>query len=56
MVIADSSAPRNSWPVGRVEKTHVRSKGYVRSATARAKSTTLDRPISKLSLLLEMNS
>ena len=48
VLIADSGAPRNSWPMGIVEKVKVGSKGLVRSATVMTKTTVLDRPISKI--------
>ncbi|XP_072027825.1 uncharacterized protein [Amphiura filiformis] len=54
VLVVDNSAPRNSWPMGRIEKIHVGNKGLVRSVTVKTQSTTLDRPINKLCLLLEM--
>ena len=56
VLIADNTAPRNSWPMGIVERIKFGSKGLVRSASVRTRTTTLDRPISKLCLLLEMES
>jgi transposase InsO family protein len=56
VLIADNTAPRNSWPMGRVEKINIGSKGLVRSATVKTKTTRLDRPVSKLCLLLEMET
>ena len=56
VLVIDNSAPRNSWPMGRVEKINVGSRGLVRSATIRTKSSILMRPISKLCLLLEQDT
>jgi hypothetical protein len=56
VLIIDSSAPRNSWAMGKVEKVHEGSQGFVRSVTVRTKTTTLERPISKLCLLLEQHN
>jgi hypothetical protein len=56
VLVVDPSAPRNSWLMGRVEKVHQGSQGFVRSVTIRTKTTTLVRPISKLCLLLEQDS
>ena len=56
VLVVDYSAPRNSWPMGRVEKVHVGNKGLVRSVTVKTQSTTLDRPVNKLCLLLEQDN
>ena len=53
VLVADSHAPRNSWPMGRIERVHKGSQGHVRSAEIKTKSTSLTRPITKLCLLLE---
>ncbi|KAL0151450.1 hypothetical protein M9458_053236 [Cirrhinus mrigala] len=53
VVIIDSTAPRNSWPLGRVVKTLPGPEGLVRSVLVKTKSTVLQRPITKLCLLLE---
>ena len=53
VLIVDQTAPRNSWPMGRVEQTYVGSQGQVRSASVKTKSATLTRPITKLCLILE---
>ena len=56
VLIADPQAPRNSWPMGRIEDIHRGSQGYVRSVTIKTKTAKLVRPITKLCLLLEQDS
>lgn len=53
VLVVDSNAPRNSWMIGRIIKTMPDSKGCVRSVCVQTKSSTLNRPISKLCLLQE---
>ncbi len=56
VLIVDSSAPRNSWTMGKVEKVNLGSQDLVRSAVIKTKTSTLVRPISKLCLLLEQDA
>ncbi len=53
VVIINNTAPRNSWPLGRVVKTLPGPDGLVHSVLVKTKTTTLQRPITKLCLLLE---
>ena len=53
VLIADATAPRGSWLLGRVLETYPDSKGLVRSARVKTKTSTLDRPVTKLCLLQE---
>ncbi len=53
VLIADESAPRNSWVMGRVLQTFTDNKGLVRQAQVKTKTNTLLRPVTKLCLLLE---
>ncbi|CAI5670611.1 unnamed protein product [Oreochromis niloticus] len=53
VLIMDSSAPRNSWPMGRVIKTFPDRRGFVRQVRIKTQTSCLDRPITKLCLLLE---
>ena len=53
VLIVDPAAPRNSWPLGRVVKTLPGPKGLVRSVFVKTKASVIQRPISKLCLLLE---
>ena len=53
VVIIDDNAPRNSWPLGRVVKTLPGPKGLVRSVLVKTKTNVIQRPITKLCLLLE---
>ncbi|KAK0135606.1 Proteoglycan 4 [Merluccius polli] len=53
VLIADPSAPRGSWLLGRVLETYPDRRGLVRSARVKTKTSTLDRPVTKLCLLQE---
>ena len=53
VIIMDSTAPRNSWPVGRVIQTFPDRRGFVRQVRVKTRSSCLDRPITKLCLLQE---
>ena len=55
VLLVDSSAPRNAWPMGIIEQVHVGSQELIRSVKVRTKTATLVRPISKLCLLLEQD-
>ncbi|KAM8861775.1 uncharacterized protein ACB058_008484 isoform 2-T2 [Synchiropus picturatus] len=53
VLIVDSSAPRNSWLLGKITKIMPDSKGAVRSVCVQTKTSTLERPITKICLLEE---
>jgi hypothetical protein len=53
VVLVVDNAPRNSWSMGRILSVHKDKKGFVRTATVRTRSTTLQRPIDKLCLIFE---
>ena len=53
VLVVDPSAPRGSWPLGRVQAVFPDKKGLVRSAEVKTKCTTLVRPITKLVMVLE---
>ena len=53
VLIVDETAPRNSWLMGRILQTMPDSKGLVRQVRVKTKSSILDRPVTKLCLLLE---
>lgn len=53
VLIADPTAPRASWMLGRIINTKKDSKGVVRSVTLKTKTSVLERPITKVCLLLE---
>ncbi len=55
VLVIDDRAPRNSWLMGRVLKCYEDKKGLVRSVQLKTKTATLDRPVSKLCLLLEQD-
>lgn len=53
VLVMNDRAPRNSWPLGRITETIVDSKGHVRRVRLRTQTSELERPITKLCLLLE---
>ncbi|XP_072050041.1 uncharacterized protein [Amphiura filiformis] len=53
VLIVDNNAPRNSWPMGRVQQVHHDKKGLARSAIVKTKTAVLNRPVTKICLLLE---
>lgn len=53
VLLMDSTAPRNSWMMGRVLETFPDRKGFVRQIRIKTKTSVLDRPVSKVCLLLE---
>lgn len=53
VIIMDSSAPRGSWPLGRVLDTIHDKKGLVRSVRLKTKTNILERPVTNLCLLHE---
>lgn len=53
VLIVDSSAPRGSWPLGKVVEVHPDEKGLVRVVKLKTKTGILERPITKICLLLE---
>ncbi len=53
VVIMDPTAPRGSWSLGKITQTYPDKKGFVRSVQLKTKTGLLDRPVSKICLLLE---
>lgn len=53
VLIVDDSAPRNSWVTGMVIQADEDKFGLVRQVRIKTKTTTLDRPITKICLLQE---
>ncbi|TKS65758.1 hypothetical protein D9C73_028515 [Collichthys lucidus] len=53
VLIADPTAPRASWMLGRVIDTKKDAKGVVRSVMLKTKTSVIERPITKVCLLLE---
>ncbi|XP_041918191.1 uncharacterized protein LOC121682205 isoform X4 [Alosa sapidissima] len=53
VLIADNSAPRNSWLLGRILEAKPDTRGHVRVVKLQTKSNVLERPVSKVCLLLE---
>ena len=52
--VSAENCPWNCWPVGRILEVFPDRKGLVRRVKVKTKSTVLERPIEKLSLLLEV--
>ncbi len=55
VLVLDPTAPRGSWPLGRVLETFPDDKGLVRTVKIKTKSSVLERPVGKICLLLETN-
>lgn len=53
VLVADSTAPRGSWMLARVIEAYPDSKGLVRSVRLQTKTSQLERPVSKICLLVE---
>ena len=53
VLVADSTAPRGSWLLARVIKALPDSQGMVRSVRLQTKTSQLERPVSKICLLVE---
>lgn len=53
VMVVDSTAPRGSWVLGRVEEVLPDSKGLVRTVKIRTKTGVYERPVTKLCMLLE---
>lgn len=53
VLIVDATAPRGSWILGRVLQTFQDGKGLVRSVQIKTKTSVLERPITKVCLLVD---
>ena len=53
VVIVDPTSPRASWPLARIIETKPDSKGLVRSVKLKTKTGILERPVTKICLLLD---
>ena len=53
IVLVIGNTPRNVWNMARIIDVHADRKGLVRVVTLRTRTSTLQRPIRKLCLLLE---
>ena len=53
VLVVDSTAPRSSWLMGKVESCFLDRNGMVHNIVVRTQTSTLTRPISKLVLMLE---
>lgn len=52
VLVVDSTLPRNTWPMGRVERTHPGPDGGVRIVEVRTRTGVFRRPVSKLVVVL----
>jgi len=55
VVLVMDNLPRNSWMLGRVTDVHCDRHGLVRVVTVQTKTSSLQRPVNKLCLLLEVD-
>jgi transposase InsO family protein len=55
VVLVMDNLPRNSWMLGRVTDVHGDRHGLVRVVTVQTKTSSLQRPVNKLCLLLEVD-
>ncbi|KAM7393992.1 hypothetical protein PAMP_020821 [Pampus punctatissimus] len=55
VLVVDPTAPRGSWPLGRVLETRPDARGLVRSVKVQTQTSVLERPITKLCRILEMD-
>ena len=53
VLIADATAPRNSWIIGKVIKTFPDRSDVVRSVQIQTKTNIIERPVTKLCCILE---
>ena len=53
VLVVDPTAPRGSWPLGRVLETKPDARGLVRSVKLQTQTSVLERPITKLCPILE---
>ncbi|XP_061753152.1 uncharacterized protein LOC133550969 [Nerophis ophidion] len=53
VLVVDLTAPRGSWPLGRVLETRPDGGGLVRSVKLQTKTSVIERPITKLCRILE---
>ncbi|XP_060768345.1 uncharacterized protein LOC132875531 [Neoarius graeffei] len=53
MVMMDPLAPRGSWQMGRITQTYPDKRGHVHSVQLRTRTGQLERPVTKICLLME---
>ena len=53
VIIMDPTAPRGSWPLGRVLEAFHDKRGFARSVRLQTKMSIIERPVTKLCLLHE---
>lgn len=53
-MIMDSSAPRGSWMLGRVREAFPDKRGLVRVVRLKTKTSIIERPVTKICLLNEV--
>ena len=52
VLVVDSTAPRGSWLLGKVLETFPDKHGFVRPFRLKTKSSIMERPVTKLCLLM----
>lgn len=53
VLLADATAPRGSWMMGKILDVKADAKGLVHSVRLRTRTSILERPVTKLCMLLE---
>lgn len=56
VLLVDDTSPRNMWQIGRVSAVYPDNNGFVRRVRVVTRTSTLERPITKLCLLEEADS
>ena len=52
MAVIDDDEPRSRWPLGRITSVYPSGDGLVRKVCARIGSTSYDRPVNRVILLM----
>lgn len=55
VLIVDPTAPRNTWIIGRIQEVFPDKAGVVRSVRLKTKTSVIERPVTKLCMLVENN-
>ena len=52
VVIADGNAPRGSWVIAKIVNTNTDQRGVVRSVKVQTRTNLIERPVTKIVLLV----
>ena len=56
VILVDKNTPRSRWPLGRILKTFPDPKGFVRSAIVKMHGSEVQRPVSKMCVVVPATS